>query len=45
MDFNASGRLTNPGGGDYADFYNGLGHLSSNIVRVGFNYKFGASTP
>jgi len=36
---NAGGRLTDSVGG-YADFSNSL-RLSSNIMRVGFNYRFG----
>lgn len=34
-----------PGGIDGGGFSNNLDHFSSNIVRVGFNYKFGASIP
>jgi len=34
-----------PGGVDGAGFSNSLDHLSSSIVRVGFNYKFGALIP
>jgi len=44
----ASGRLSHftPGvGTDYADFSNSLDHFSSNIVRVGLNYRFGAPAP
>ena len=30
-----------PGGTDFANFSNNIDHLSSNIVRVGLNYRFG----
>jgi outer membrane immunogenic protein len=39
---NATGVLSD-GNGDQAVFTNNLDHLSSNIVRVGFNYKFGGA--
>ena len=36
----AAGHLTD-GFGSFADFSNGTGHFSSNLVRLGVNYKFG----
>jgi len=39
---NAKGVLSDSAG-DQAVFTNNLDHLSSNIVRVGFNYKFGGA--
>lgn len=33
------------GGNDFATFSNNLDHLSTNIIRVGFNYRFGATNP
>jgi outer membrane immunogenic protein len=43
---NANGRLTDsftPTTGEFANFTNNVDHFSSNIVRVGFNYKFSAA--
>lgn len=37
---NASSTLTDEVPGDFANFSNTMDHFSSNIVRVGFNYKF-----
>ena len=37
---NAAGHLTD-GFGSFADFSNSVNHFSSNLVRVGLNYKFG----
>jgi outer membrane immunogenic protein len=39
----ASGRLTDSVLNDFADFTNNVDHLSSNIVRLGINYRFGGS--
>jgi len=39
----ASGRLSDPIAGDYSNFSNSVDHLSSNIVRIGLNYRFGAT--
>lgn len=36
----AAGRLTD-GFGGFADFSNGIDHFSSNLVRLGLNYKLG----
>jgi len=38
---NATGILHDDFPTDTANFYNSIDHLASNIVRVGFNYKFG----
>lgn len=37
---NAAGHLTD-GFGSFADFSNSTGHFSTNLVRLGLNYKFG----
>jgi outer membrane immunogenic protein len=39
----AGGTLTDSIPGDFANFTNNLDHLSSNIVRVGINYRLAAS--
>jgi outer membrane immunogenic protein len=42
-DLNANGALTDSIVADFANFSNHVDHFSSNIVRVGFNYRFSAS--
>jgi|SRR5665213_905540 len=40
---NANGALSDAVTGDFANFSNRVDHFASNIVRVGFNYKFSAA--